>query len=55
MSIEHGSRRHCLDCCNDQAAEVRRRMACGCPFWPDRMGRNPAHQTIRLPEEKIEV
>ena len=34
-------RAKCLDCCSDQAQEVRLCPSQTCPLWPFRMGRNP--------------
>lgn len=36
-------RAKCLDCCGENAAEVRKCTATDCPLWPFRMGRNPFH------------
>lgn len=34
-------RAKCLDCCCDNAAEVRRCTAVSCALWPYRAGKNP--------------
>ncbi len=34
-------RAKCLDCCCDNASEVRKCTATGCPLWPLRMGSVP--------------
>ena len=34
-------RARCLDCCGDNASEVRKCVATDCPAWPFRMGKNP--------------
>ena len=34
-------RAKCLDCCCDQAQEVRFCPSQTCPLWPFRMGKNP--------------
>ena len=34
-------RAKCLDCCCDQAQEVRLCPSQTCPLWPFRMGKNP--------------
>lgn len=41
----------CLDCCADQAAEVRRCPAENCPLWRYRMGREIKDETC----EEIDV
>lgn len=38
-------RAKCLDCCANDAAEVRKCVSIQCPLWPMRMGRFP--QTLR--------
>ncbi len=35
-------RAKCLDCCCDNAAEVRKCVCFSCPLWPLRMGAQPA-------------
>jgi len=37
------ARAKCLDCCGDNAAEVRKCVAVNCALWPLRMGNNPFH------------
>ena len=34
-------RAKCLDCAGGSEAEVRKCVACDCPLWPFRMGKNP--------------
>jgi len=34
-------RARCLDCCGDNASEVRKCVATDCPAWPFRMRKNP--------------
>jgi len=31
----------CLDCCGENAAEVRKCVSIDCPLWPHRMGTSP--------------
>ena len=38
-------RAHCLDCCSDQAGEVRKCVSVKCPSWPYRMGTNPFNES----------
>lgn len=40
-------RAKCLDCCGDNAAEVRRCTAIECPLWPYRMGTNPFRKKVK--------
>jgi hypothetical protein len=37
-------RANCLDCCGDNAAEVRRCAVLSCPLWPFRLRTNPYRQ-----------
>lgn len=39
VSRSKAIRLKCLDCCADQAAEVRKCPAVNCPLWRFRMGR----------------
>ena len=34
-------REHCIECCGDMPAEVRRCVVVKCVFWPYRMSKNP--------------
>jgi len=34
-------RAKCIECCNGNAAEVRKCVCCDCPLWPLRMGTQP--------------
>jgi hypothetical protein len=46
-------RGRCLDCCCDNAAEVRKCVSVDCPSWPFRMGTNPFRKKRELsPEQK---
>lgn len=40
----------CLDCCCNDASEVRKCVATDCPSWPFRMGNNPFRKKIMLSE-----
>jgi hypothetical protein len=44
----------CIDCCGEQADEVRKCVAIRCPNWPYRMGANPFRATRELTEEQRE-
>ena len=46
-------RAKCLDCCVDQADEVRKCVAFVCPNWPYRMGANP-FRTVNLTAAELE-
>lgn len=49
-------RAKCLDCCGDNAAEVRKCTAVSCALWPLRMGAQPKGLRIaRLGEVATEV
>lgn len=39
-------RKKCLDCCYDQANEVKLCTVTDCPLYPFRMGHNPARKGI---------
>ena len=39
-------RAHCLDCCVEQANEVRLCEAYTCNLWPYRMGKNPFTSSV---------
>jgi hypothetical protein len=41
-------REKCLDCCCENAAEVRKCVAVDCPLWPFRMGTNPFRKKREL-------
>ena len=43
-------RNKCLDCCCDNAAEVRRCTVVGCPLFPYRFGCSPETYQRRYPE-----
>ena len=45
-------RGRCLDCCCDNAAEVRKCVSVDCPSWPFRMGVNPFRKKQQLSEEQ---
>jgi hypothetical protein len=47
-------RAKCLDCCVEQADEVRKCVAFSCPNWPYRMGANPFRTPRVLTEEQRE-
>ena len=40
-------RAKCLDCCCDNATEVRKCVMADCPLWPFRMGVNPFYGSAR--------
>lgn len=54
VSRSKAIRLKCLDCCADQAAEVRRCPATNCPLWRYRMGReeNDELKPLRKNSEK---
>ena len=39
-------RERCLDCCAEQASEVRKCTSVGCPSWPFWMGTNPWRASV---------
>lgn len=39
-SVIAAVRAKCMDCCNDNASEVRKCISVTCPLWPMRMGKN---------------
>lgn len=45
-------RAKCLDCCVEQADEVRKCVAVACPNWPYRMGANPFRNQNLTDEER---
>jgi len=45
-------RARCLDCCCDQASEVRKCASVDCPSWPFRMGTNPFREKRVLTDEQ---
>ena len=45
-------RAKCLDCCGEQADEVRKCVLFTCPNWPYRMGANPFRTQNLTPEER---
>lgn len=44
-------RAKCLDCCGEQADEVRKCVAFACPNWPFRMNANP-FRTVNLTDDE---
>lgn len=42
----------CLDCCCDQANEVKLCPVDDCPLWPFRFGKNPYRTRVLTPEQK---
>jgi hypothetical protein len=46
-------RAKCLDCCVEQANEVRKCTAITCPNWPYRMGENPFRAERRMSDEQL--
>ena len=51
VSRSKAIRLKCLDCCADQAAEVRRCPATNCPLWRYRMGREVKDDTFEKNDE----
>jgi hypothetical protein len=45
-------RAKCMDCCVEQADEVRKCTAITCPNWPYRMGSNPFRAKRQLSDEQ---
>jgi hypothetical protein len=45
-------REKCLDCCCENAAEVRKCIAVDCPLWPFRMGTNPFRKKRELSRQQ---
>ena len=45
-------REKCLDCCCDNAAEVRKCVDTDCALWPFRMGTNPFRKKRELSSEQ---
>ena len=45
-------RAKCLDCCCDQANEVKLCPVEDCPLWPFRFGKNPYRTRVLTPEQK---
>jgi hypothetical protein len=45
-------REKCLDCCCENAAEVRKCVAVDCPLWPFRMGTNPFRKKRELSRQQ---
>lgn len=43
-------RARCLDCCCNDASEVRKCVATNCPSWPFRMGKDPFRKKPVLSE-----
>jgi hypothetical protein len=48
-------RAKCLDCCCDQANEVKLCTAIRCPLWPFRLGKNPNIKPREYTEEQREA
>lgn len=45
-------RARCLDCCCNQANEVRKCTSVQCPSWPYRMGKNPWRKVSEAQREQ---
>jgi len=45
----------CMDCCCEQAKEVRQCQCTACAIWPFRMGRNPFRTRELSDEQKDEL
>ena len=51
ISAQEALRLHCLDCCANNAAEVRKCVAVRCVSWPFRLGRSPWKAAPVISEE----
>ena len=51
VSRSKAIRLKCLDCCCDQAAEVRKCPATNCPLWRFRMGREIKDENTSFSDE----
>ena len=51
VSRSKAIRLKCLDCCADQAAEVRKCPAVNCPLWRFRMGREIKEENDAFSDE----
>ena len=48
-------REYCLECCLNNANEVRECTASGCPLYAFRMGKNPYRTKRELTEEQLQI
>lgn len=48
-------RKHCMDCCGQQRAEVKMCPCTNCPLYPFRMGKNPFRKRTLTDEQRLQA